>query len=362
MAGHWSFKKRNCKKNPNSGAADPPEQHIENLIKSAIVVKEPQLEQPKNTSLRKRKNGIFELRYYENGIQQSIYSKTKTELFKKYQENKPKKPKSKNSLIFENFYLTYFEQFKKNRVTPTTYKYEKRKIEMYVLPRIGKKRLSQISSLDITKLLNIIKTSRTRQDIYNLINEIMRKAKQLKFIKDNPTEIIERPIHHRKIGKALIIDEETEFFKNVQSSKYKNFLLFLRFSGARRGEALKLETSDIDFKNKLIHLKGTKTEKSDRIIPLFDNLLPLIKDCDNWIKYRPETILKDFKTICPNNTLHDLRHTFATRCLEQGITMKTVQKWLGHSTYEQTANTYTHINNEFEKQEVNKINEKNSPV
>ncbi|MDD4832879.1 MAG: tyrosine-type recombinase/integrase [Clostridia bacterium] len=51
-----------------------------------------------------------------------------------------------------------------------------------------------------------------------------------------------------------------------------------------------------------------------------------------------------------------MRHTFAKRCIEAGVSLKTVQTWLGHTSIEMTANTYSHIQREFEKTETEKIN------
>ena len=61
-------------------------------------------------------------------------------------------------------------------------------------------------------------------------------------------------------------------------------------------------------------------------------------------------------------TLKDLRHTFGTRRFESGVSMKTVQKWLGYSNYETTVNIYSHITTEFEQKEIAKINECRPPI
>ena len=58
-------------------------------------------------------------------------------------------------------------------------------------------------------------------------------------------------------------------------------------------------------------------------------------------------------------TIHSLRHTFATRGQELGITPKQMQQWLGHSTVEITLNIYTHINKDFEQKQIALINREN---
>ena len=74
------------------------------------------------------------------------------------------------------------------------------------------------------------------------------------------------------------------------------------------------------------------------------------------IRCNKDTLTKDFKKIVPNHKLHDLRHTFATRCIENGIPMKVVQQWLGHSDYQTTANIYTDILSDFELKQIYKMN------
>ena len=54
-------------------------------------------------------------------------------------------------------------------------------------------------------------------------------------------------------------------------------------------------------------------------------------------------------------TLHELRHTFATRLLEQGESMKTIQELLGHARENITANIYTHVSLELMKNAVSKL-------
>ena len=51
-----------------------------------------------------------------------------------------------------------------------------------------------------------------------------------------------------------------------------------------------------------------------------------------------------------------LRHTFATRCIENGVNPVVLQKILGHKDIQVTLNTYTSVFNEFKENEIEKIN------
>ena len=123
---------------------------------------------------------------------------------------------------------------------------------------------------------------------------------------------------------------------------------------------------DIDFDKKTIHIPGTKNQMSDRVIPLFNRLIYIInglnKERDYLFDFIPDYVSRKFSKLMPKRHLHELRRTFATRCLESGVSMKTLQLWLGHSSYEQTANTYSHVLEAFNRKEADKINKPdNSP-
>lgn len=67
-------------------------------------------------------------------------------------------------------------------------------------------------------------------------------------------------------------------------------------------------------------------------------------------------VTHNFHKICPNHKLHDLRHTFATRCIENGISMKVIQRWLGHASFKTTADIYAEVQDRFNLEESAKIN------
>ena len=71
-----------------------------------------------------------------------------------------------------------------------------------------------------------------------------------------------------------------------------------------------------------------------------------------------QNALKDSGLCGQDFTLHSLRHTFTTRCAENNIAIKVTQKWVGHSTTEMTQNVYTHVNEDFEKEEIAKLSDK----
>lgn len=180
----------------------------------------------------------------------------------------------------------------------------------------------------------------------------------------------------------------TAFLMENTDDKKLGILLSL-YAGLRVGEVCGLRWDDIDFDSQTIHIRrtvqrvktddphgaktalilcDTKTASSNRIIPLPPNLLPLLKQVQ---KGRQEFILtgsthpytdprtcqynlKIHLTACHLRPInyHALRHTFATRCMESGMDIKSLSELLGHSGVNVTLSTYVHSSLEHKRQQL----------
>jgi integrase len=173
-----------------------------------------------------------------------------------------------------------------------------------------------------------------------------------------------------------------------------DFCRFLLFTGARVGEAAKVRWKDWKKEERLFHLPGYKTETSPRDIPLFQNLDALMKKIEqsrlNAGRYLPDKVSKTdpedlvFKisgcqrsidrfcklpdgqseptdgdsrrTQVPRFTHHDLRHFFATYCIEAGVEIPILAGWLGHADGGTLLlKTYGHMRREFSDKEGLKV-------
>ena len=292
-------------------------------------------------------------------------------------------------------------------------------INHYIIPEIGNYELQKIRPINIQKLLKKMKNGqckttdrklsiKTIKDVYNVLNMAFEEAVDNNLIKKNCMEKIKPPKLRKKEPQIMTIKEQKQF-EELLSDKYDfTVYLFLLKTGERASEAAGSNWEDIDFKNKKITVRsglvltarfseelkkeGAFVEKSElksessarKMSMLFDveKLLldyrteymkvngiknveelkgkPLfltnkgnrIKSDFLWTKLSRFLKKKDFRHI----GVHQLRHTFATRCLEAGISQKYLQKLLGHATPEMT-NRYTHLLEEFESDEDEKISE-----
>lgn len=251
--------------------------------------------------------------------------------------------------------------FKAPNVKPNTYESLDVAVRVHIKPNLPDIPLNLIQGLELQKFLMDIKMSRTRKIVYDVLKSSFTDAQGLKLIADNPMKAVKIPAHVRKRGSHLDTTELAAFKTAIRGHTLEKLFLFLLYTGCRRNEALSLNSADVDTKNKLLHIRGTKTELSDRTIPLFDNVAALLVDIKPnndgfYFQFRPDYPTHAFKKLCPAHKLHDLRHTFATQCLEAKIPLKVVQTWLGHSEIDTTANIYSHVSKELNLAEAEAFN------
>jgi integrase len=152
--------------------------------------------------------------------------------------------------------------------------------------------------------------------------------------------------------------KESKILLDYLSDKHLSLYLICLFgihAGLRRGEIFGLQYGDIDaLKNRITVQRSyagpTKNGKT-RVVPLSERLAKALESKDYLTNSPTEAIFQifdpnaDLRKICKHLkireiTIHDLRHTFATLALESGVSPRTVQSWLGHSSLTTTLNIY----------------------
>ena len=159
-----------------------------------------------------------------------------------------------------------------------------------------------------------------------------------------------------------------------------DFCRFLAYSGCRLGEVSMVTWSCINWDQRQVHVKGFKTETSDRVIPLFPDLQTLLKqimerrtkaavyavDGKPFLKasdpiFRLRECQKTIDKACNTAGVtrlvhHDFRHLFATMCIESGVDIPTVSRWLGHSDGGALAmKTYGHLRQDHSQAQALKV-------
>lgn len=292
-------------------------------------------------SPRRRKDGRWEYRKVINGERLSFYGYTQKECIESYKQFIGKGKSGKSYKLYD-----YIDAYIK-KTKGSTYEEVERVARLHIKPNIRNRDIRNIRENDIENLLNKIETSRNKQKAYDALYHVFELACKRKAMTLNVLNEVDRPTYKKKKGSALTAREEKILLEKIIGNRYENIIKFLLYTGVRRGEAFNLTYNDVDFDANTIHIRGTKTETSDRFIPIFPDVRPLLDDNGKGLLFdiprHKEGITRYFKSILQNHKLHDLRHTFATRAIQRGVPMRIVQAWLGHSDFTTTANIYSHV-------------------
>lgn len=186
------------------------------------------------------------------------------------------------------------------------------------------------------------------------LRDALRCAVVAGHIKDSPATNLLPVKHVPQKGKAIALVDLQKMIEDAAETLPRNAWLYFvtcLFAGTRRNEALSIKKGDCDFKNHILHIHGTKTEGSERRLPMFPILEKILLACDGiepdnvfrcgiWL---PNKYFPVFRGAESKATLHWLRHTFGTvQICILGIPVNTVALWMGHSDAKTTMDIYTH--------------------
>ena len=317
-------------------------------------------------TIRRRKKGLFELRYTSNGKQVSVYGKSKKECLKRYREQvKGKSTIHSKSMIFSTWFEKWVDIYKKPYIKAETLNKIIANFNNHILKYIGEMPIKRIHTDNLQFIVNnLCSLPRQQSIICQQLNACFSQAVACNVIYHNPCSALIYKKNKGNKGLALTKEQTAKLVKYLNTEcdeeTRKLFLIYLN-TGIRRNELLSIKYSDLDYTKNELHIKGTKTKNADRVIQVSREILDLFPKQDipfnnltkSIIDYRFKkitTALK-FDKIC----VHSLRHTFATRCIESGVEPIVLSSWLGHKDISMTLNRYTHISNDYKQKESEKI-------
>lgn len=309
-------------------------------------------------------DGYHQIRYRKDGYDKQFTSKDLQVVKAKFREwvmsinaEMPAKlPKKKQN--FKEFAERYFEQVKRQNVSPYTYDLLCRRLRAYILPILGELTLKSITPLKCQSLLNGILADgkgRTAEDVKFILGEIFRAAVGEKLITDNPMQFVKIPKHQRENGQALTIAEITEFIEACKNSPYQRLYMLYLYTGIRRNELHSAKIDD-NFITVACGKCRTGQRQKFRKIPIAAGLRQYLPITSDELEVKNDVLTGNFKKLCPAHHLYDLRHTFTTRAQESGINKTLIDVWTGHKdNRDMTASVYTHFSEEFQLKEIAKL-------
>lgn len=357
---------------------------------------------------RKRKDGTLEKRFTLNGKRYSVYGVSVKELTEKEQETREQ---IKAGLYTENRNITlnnYFDKWivqkaqhvKSNSIYNYTTCYN-----THLRGVIGSKRIINIERRELTELqYNMAKETKpqTINHVFTVLKILLNDAVADEIISKNPANHIKalkcNQVATETKHRALTTKEQNDFMQELKKdSYYYSFIAFMLCTGMRCGEVSALTWADIDLKENLIHVTKTITKNKNGTSVIGDTAksgagvrdIPITETVRNILQeHKKNSSLLPFKTnlvFCGVKggfvinsivngeikrilkkladagnqiepfTSHAMRDTFATRFIEQGGNMHTLQKILGHSSITMTMDIYAHVLPDTKQNEMDRI-------
>lgn len=352
---------------------------------------------------QRKEDGLYIARFTNRfGKRQVISDKTYNGVQKKLREAIVADDKAINvvstNMTLDEWYEKWMDTCKKNcrNNTKETYARHYKRVKK----ALGWRKLNKLNLVAMQDAINELRTDNERKNSKKILVDMLEKAVASDLITKNVAKQITTEItkEEKKPRRVLTVKETKIFLTEAESTFYYNLFVVALETGMRIGELSGLQWEDIDYKNKVVHVRHsmtyfsnaegkyvfelhpTKTNKGLRDIPLtskaiaalrqqyfmkqtlvnsgkepleeFENLVfvtknnrPttqfLVTECIEGVmrrihKNNPDLVFEKF-------TPHCFRHTFATRWLEAGVPIKTVSAMLGHSQLQLTTDLYMHV-------------------
>ncbi len=356
-------------------------------------------------NIYKRKDGRWEGRYIkrrdtnQKAVYGYLYGKNYAEVKNKLEL--VKSDISKQIEVTDSFELLVIEWLEgtKLKVKESTLAHYKSIVDNHIIPVLGRYKLSEIPFDCVPKYLSKLMeegfSAKTANDILVIIKGIFKYASS-KGLKHYCNLSYLTVKNEKSKVKTLSKSEQNKLTKYcIDSIDNRNFgILLSLYMGIRIGELCALRWSDIDAKERVLKISKTmlrihndsddeilgktkviistpKSNDSVRSIPIPNFIFGLIRNfqkvenayilTNSLTKYlEPRAMQYYFKSVLKKCCIddinyHALRHTFATRCVEQGFEIKSLSEILGHSSIKITLDRYVHSSLELKRENMDKL-------
>lgn len=366
-------------------------------------------------SIRKRKDGRWEGRYtagYDpdtgKRIIKNVLGKTQAEVKEKLKlavEDNEKIDVSKDGdITVDKWAMLWFENYARPSIRESTAEYYRNYIEKHIIPRIGKTKLRKLTTLDIQKFYNETRESgrvqryegmentglsnKTIRGLHAMLRQCLEQAVQERLIPYNPAANCKLPPKEKKEMEIIPPEKLGAYLKAAEEHGVLPMFYLELTTGLRRGELLALLWTDLNIKEKCLTIsksvsrgKGElrvtepKTKNSIRTVYIDDEAIRLLIEehkrhpLNPYMfpspvtggMYGPDCVARIHKKLLKKAGIekhvrfHDLRRTFATLALKNGVDPKTVSRMLGHYSAEFTLDVYANVTKDMQKEAAEKI-------
>ena len=275
-------------------------------------------------------------------------------------------PKADPTYNFKSFVEKWFEVYVKNNNKPSEIERKKYTIKNHLIPYFGKYLLTEIKTFNIEEFkTDRMKRGLSAKSINNhlgILGKCLRTAIDWEIIKTVPRLKLLK-VQPQKFD--YLSETEANQLLATSTDLWHNMILTALYTGLRFSELTALSWEDVNLKEKVLTVKnsfsngilGSTKSNKIRYIPLTNELCELFnrfqKDKgfifinNEGENLKPDSCRRNLHWICEKANLrligwHTLRHTFASRLAEKGISIMAIKELLGHSEI-RTTMRYAHL-------------------
>jgi integrase len=289
-----------------------------------------------------------------------------------------------------DLYLEYWlENVVKRNRRPATYHLYEMIVRLYLIPGLGKRRLTSLSVRAVQEFVNQRledgDSVRKVQVMRTVLSSALTRAVREELIVRNVARLVELPEWRRGVIRPWSANEARQFLAAAKGDPLYGAFVVLIFYGLRRGEALGVRWSDIEFDGGSIQigqqlqriggqllLAPVKTRAGQRGLPLLDVVRQALKlQAEHQAAYRadmgsawpdtdlvfttrtgrpvePRNLVRSFRRLCADNKIrivkvHHLRHTVGSLLKDLHVPARDAQAILGHTRVSTTLEIYTDV-------------------
>lgn len=364
-----------------------------------------------------RKDGLYQARYKDRfGKTKTIYNRKLSDLRKEYSVLVAENinfTSIRQEISIDDWFKKWIDIYKKKSVRPNTLREYTHIYNKNISPFMGNRKINSIVKSDIQWLIDKAYEDHYKYERQNkikvILSDMFERALEDDLVSRNPCKGVIIRTEKQVKAKALTVEEQYVFFEFCKNTFYDNLFNIAVNTGLRPGELFALTKEDVDMENgfidvnktlvyqkyltderKTFHVEPPKTKQSYRKVPINSVCRKYLEkqfELKTLVSNKRPKEKNDFLFVTTFNTPlnsviysdairsvirkindtrslddafpffsgHTFRHTFATRCFENGIQAKVVQSYLGHASLKMTMDLYTHVLEDKLSTDIEKI-------
>lgn len=364
-----------------------------------------------------RKDGLYQARYKDRfGKTKTIYNRKLSDLRKEYSVLVAENinfTSIRQEINIDDWFKKWIDIYKKKSVRPNTLREYTHIYNKNISPFMGNRKINSIVKSDVQWLIDKAYEDHYKYERQNkikvILSDMFERALEDDLISKNPCKGVIIRTEKQVKAKALTVEEQSVFFEFCKNTFYDNLFNIAVNTGLRPGELFALTREDVDLGNgfidvnktlvyqkyltderKTFHVEPPKTKQSYRKVPINSVCRKYLEkqfELKTLVSNKRPKEQNDFLFVTTFNTPlnsviysdairsiirkindtrslddafpffsgHTFRHTFATRCFENGIQAKVVQSYLGHASLKMTMDLYTHVLEDKLSTDIEKI-------